>query len=96
MFIDDKLRKSLVENAEKLGISVSILLDWARAKNDEDYVVGLLVELLRDGMIEVAEVRNQEPAFRLTKQGEIKVASLRQENSSTNRSQELYLRPRGH
>jgi len=38
MFIDDKLRKALVEGAEQLGISANILLDYVRSKSDEDKI----------------------------------------------------------
>jgi hypothetical protein len=96
MFIDDKLRKILVGSAEKLGISSSILLDWARAKSDEDWFIRTAVELLRNGTIEVVGISNQRPVFYLTKQGEMEAESLRQENSCANRSKELDARRRGH
>jgi hypothetical protein len=89
VFIDDKMRKTRVGSAEKLGISSSILLDCARAKSDEDGFIRTAVELLRDGTIEVVGISNQRPVFYLTKQGEMEAASLHQEKSSTNRGKEL-------
>jgi hypothetical protein len=68
MFIDDELRRALVDSAEKLGISASILLDWARAISEHDTLRGVILEMFLDGTLEVTGIRNRQPVFNLTKQ----------------------------
>src|SRR5262245_31269482 len=76
MLIDDKLQKILVDSAEELGISVSILLDWC-ALNKGDIFASVAFKALRDGNVKIAGVRNQQPVFTLTEQGERFAADLR-------------------
>ena len=96
MVIDDKLRKVLVRSAEELGISASILLDWC-ALNEGDIFASVALRALRDGIVAIAGIRNQQPVFKLTEQGK-RVADLRLKESA---AKEFYARPlasrqRGH
>jgi len=77
MFIDDKLRKVLVECAEEIGISASMLLDWACTLSDDwaplyegEMLASVILEMLRDGDLKIVGISNQRPVLSLTKQGE--------------------------
>jgi len=80
MLIDDKLRKVLMRSAEEFGISDSILLDWC-ALNEGDIFASVALKALRDGIVEIAGIRNQQPVFKLTEQGK-RVADLRLKESA--------------
>jgi len=104
MFIDDKLRKVLVENAEEIGISPSILLDWACTLSDDwaslyegEMLASVILEMVRDGNLKIDGISNQRPVLTLTEKGE-RVAELHRRESE---AEEFYARPltsspRGH
>ncbi|HKA21145.1 MAG TPA: hypothetical protein VKN18_22890 [Blastocatellia bacterium] len=93
MQIDDKLRKVLMESAEELGISASVLLDWYTL-NEGDTFASIAFKGLRDGYIKIAGVRNQQPVFTLTEQGE-RIADLGLKESAA-KERPLASRRRGH
>ena len=96
MFIDDKLRKVLVECAEEIGISASMLLDWACTLSDDwaplyegEMLASVILEMLRDGDLKITGIRNQRPVLTLTEQGE-KVEDFLLKESATKK---FYPRP---
>jgi len=97
MVIDDKLRKVLEGSAEELGISASMLLDWACTLTDDwacalsegDIFASVILEMLRDGDLKITGIRNQRPVLTLTEQGE-KVEDFLLKESATKK---FYPRP---
>jgi hypothetical protein len=70
MLIDDKLRKVLAESAKELGISASMLLEWACTRNEGDVLESVILEMVRDGDLKITGISNQRPVLTLTEQGQ--------------------------
>ena len=92
MFIDDKLRIILVVGAEELGISSSILLDWASnleedwAREQAEGLASVVLETLRDGIIEIIDIKDQQPVVGLTKCGwALALANIDQQTTGLSR-----------
>jgi len=79
----------LVECAEEIGISGSILLDWActyqttgRPYMKEKCVQAFILEMLRDGDLKIVGINNQRPVLALTEQGKSTGDLLLQESAA--------------
>jgi hypothetical protein len=75
MFIDDELRKVLCENAKRLGVSASVLLNWARACPETDLRRGA-IELLRRGLIEIVSIEKDDMICALTAVGKTRADEM--------------------
>jgi hypothetical protein len=99
MLVDDKLRNVLVESAKELGISASLLVDWARTlienweartPNEGGILASVVLDMVRDGDLKITGISNQRPVLTLTEQGQRTGDILLEDSAATKDTADIF------